>query len=115
MSSSVKIRPTPCSTRLDKRTYLPFIVTALCPKCGTEAEADLSDEYLSYPDVPGEEKVSVCCSPCDTYFLVPVKIGFTLEPNGEPECDSHEWGPVVKGSAQDFRRCEVCKQRKLLE
>jgi hypothetical protein len=86
MSSSVKILPKAGTTQeLDKRTYLPYLVEAPCPKCGTRSIADLTQEYLSYPTVPGVEKVSVCCRSCDEYFRVPVRIDVVLEPVGEPE------------------------------
>jgi len=37
-------------TNLDiKRCYLPFIVSAPCPKCGIVVERDLANDYISYP------------------------------------------------------------------
>ncbi len=32
-----------------KRCYLPFIVTAKCPKCGLLVQKHVDNDYLSYP------------------------------------------------------------------
>lgn len=51
------------SVQLDKRTYLPFKFSRTCPKCGGLIEIDLSDgsNYLSYPTLPGKNKVYFYC------------------------------------------------------
>lgn len=49
--------------KLDKRTHLPFKFSKTCPKCGRLIEIDLSDgsNYLSYPTLPGKNKVYFYC------------------------------------------------------
>lgn len=50
------------SVRLDKRTHLPFKFSRTCPKCGGLIEIDLSEgSYLSYPTLPGKNKVHFYC------------------------------------------------------
>ena len=69
------------SVRLDKRTHLPFKFSRTCPKCGNLIEIDLSDgsSYLSYPTLPGKNKVNLYC-------------GADL---GETDCDFEEKVEVV--------------------
>ena len=48
--------------QLEKRTNLPFKFSLVCPKCGGTIETDLSGwHYLSYPVVPGKNKVHFYC------------------------------------------------------
>jgi hypothetical protein len=57
-----------------KRLYLPLVVVADCPQCGQEIEHDLSEDYLSYPEVGA-----------------PFVVGFHHEHEGE----DHEFGVEV--------------------
>jgi hypothetical protein len=34
-----------------KRCYIPCVLTDACPQCGAEVQRDLSDDYLSYPNL----------------------------------------------------------------
>ena len=40
-----------CTFPGDKRQYLPFTVYDVCPKCGAEVKMDLTQDYMSYPEI----------------------------------------------------------------
>ena len=66
-----------------KRFYIPFKVTAKCPKCGKDNEADLDDQYLSYPILGEPESVYFTCyeedGGCEEEYTVDVILGLTLK------------------------------------
>lgn len=50
------------SFQLDKRFYIPGIcVEDTCPVCGGTIQADLSSEYLSYPNANEEHDMGFYC------------------------------------------------------
>lgn len=70
-----------------KRTYLPFTITASCPKCGTVTHVDLSpgnqgDHYLSYPKVGKPSSLYLSCSneACGHDWETQVVLNVTLSP-----------------------------------
>jgi hypothetical protein len=62
----IERKPNPKKHEMEKRCYLPFVVKSNCPKCGTEATADLESSYLSYPIVGEPEAVCFSCHKCET-------------------------------------------------
>lgn len=49
-------------SELDKRTYLPYIISSICKKCGTKTKIDLDERYLSYPKLNEPEEIYFVCS-----------------------------------------------------
>ncbi len=86
---SVEIIVSEDSFSLDvKRCYMPIVIKAPCPKCGTVVTRDLSSHYESYPvfnedttlsmyhdgDEDGEDPSKYC----NTSWKIPVRFGLTL-------------------------------------
>ena len=65
--------------QLDKRTYLPFTVTADCPKCGVASVRDLMQRYLSYPVLGSPCSVYHECEACGQEWSSMVVVNLTLE------------------------------------
>jgi hypothetical protein len=67
---------------LMKRCYLPITIYDNCPKCGKEIAKDLSEDYLSYPEIGR-----------------PLKVGMYHYEEGDAENGSkdieHEWDVKV--------------------
>ena len=51
-----------------KRFYVPFVVEIYCPDCKNKIESNLSDNYLSYPEVNKIEPITFYCSECNGEF-----------------------------------------------
>lgn len=66
--------------RLEKRTYLPFVLVDNCPKCGREVSMSLLEQYVFYPCV-GENSITMVCATEEEdcrKWQVNVRLGFTL-------------------------------------
>lgn len=67
-------------TELDKRTYAPYTLTAVCPKCSATVKENLMEHYLSYPctDVPSKH-VMYCGDTCQQEFEVRIMVRLVVE------------------------------------
>jgi hypothetical protein len=81
----VRIVPAPfgrgADSQLEKRQYLPFVVTATCPQCKHPVVRDLRADYMSYPLVGYAEPLHFGHAIDGEWheWSVTVVIGFTLE------------------------------------
>lgn len=65
-----------------KRTYVPFTITAQCPKCGATMSRDLSDDYLLSPTLDEVHEVGLYHETDDEEdheLIVKVVLGVTLK------------------------------------
>lgn len=58
----------------DKRQYLPYILKWKCDKCGENMGRDLSEEYLSYPQLDTPFEMDLYCWECENETTVKVKL-----------------------------------------
>jgi hypothetical protein len=79
-----------------KRFHIPVTLTSKCPGCGTEVEKDLTEKYLSYPNVGVVEEVSFYheCSEPPNYkceeWSVPVVLDIHVRMATDEEVVAHE-------------------------
>ena len=75
-----KITGTVVPFELDKRFYIPGIfIEDNCPNCGELNKTDLSDSYLSYPEVNTPYTEEFCCYNCECPWEVKVIVRVSLE------------------------------------
>jgi hypothetical protein len=61
----MRIESTKDPVKLDKRTYLPFVIKDTCPGCKADYEADLAgSHYLSHPTANAEFDFTCYCHEC---------------------------------------------------
>lgn len=57
-----------------KRCYAGVIITIKCPVCERQLEHNLGSDYLSYPEVGGDDTAYFYCDPCEAEMEMPIKI-----------------------------------------
>ena len=57
-----------------KRCYVDITIEAKCPDCTGNVKCDLSESYLSYPEVPSNDSVPFYCDNCEDFYDLPVEI-----------------------------------------
>ncbi len=57
-----------------KRCYVDIQYMPKCPGCGKLGTIDLSDRYISYPEVNTVICIGAYCDNCDNFFNIPGKV-----------------------------------------
>ena len=59
-----------------KRCYVngAEIITSTCPDCGETLEQDISEDYISYPEIDVLDDFVFYCERCDDHYKIPMTV-----------------------------------------